>query len=584
MSSPTDLAAPSRRQIGAVLVGSGTIGFLLGSFCYPTWHDAIEPAQVVAGLVHYPPGNPVYVYSVKTWTVLHQILAVLLTIGLSERTLAFGLSGTTGMLSFQALGLVVLAFSRDVGMSILAPVFILVTYATAGGVTYTVSLMGVANTYGVIGLSYLLLAFALAGTGQVRWSALMFGFGPAVHPVIGVSGIAIAVVAAGLDRTWLRSHAACAWRWFLAGVAAAGVCALVHNLLTDPVPPARYAASFLQHWDWHRQPFPLLSGRALATYFSALVPALCLWKLRHEVPDHTRLLLRMLVVTAVAGGAMSTSYWIVPPDVPNLIAALMPSRLLNLNVLTCMALIIGVAGHYRHNVGIQTTLAALVIGLLALSQWARMNGDNRARFVIPWVAMGVAAAILAVLVSRGQHGPDMAGARAWWLRRLRHATVAATGVAFAAIVTFAATGRSVVRQQFLDSMNDRVLAAASRKDGLLLTSSDMHDVQLRTRRAVLLNGGSLNTLPYVPEAEAETDRILERVYGIDLRTVQAMHAGSLEREDGRALWERRTPYEWQEIAREFGVTGILTHAGWTLQLPVVAESAELTLYEIPRHP
>jgi hypothetical protein len=37
------------------------------------WQDAVEPAQVIAGLVRYPPDNPVYQHSTRTWTLLHQI-------------------------------------------------------------------------------------------------------------------------------------------------------------------------------------------------------------------------------------------------------------------------------------------------------------------------------------------------------------------------------------------------------------------------------------------------------------------------------------------------------------------------------
>ena len=45
---------------------------------------AVETAQVVAGLVKYPSGNPFYVYHTKLWTVVHQICAVLLRAGVSE--------------------------------------------------------------------------------------------------------------------------------------------------------------------------------------------------------------------------------------------------------------------------------------------------------------------------------------------------------------------------------------------------------------------------------------------------------------------------------------------------------------------
>ena len=258
-------APPSGRQVIAVLVGSGAIGFFMGAVAYPTWHDALEPAQVLAGLVTYPQHNLVYIYSTRTLTVLHELLALLLSSGVSERTLALLLSGAIGMLSLQALGLVVLAVSGHVQLATLSPVFILLTNATAGGVTYPVYLMGAETTYGVIGLSYGLLTIGLIGAGQARWGALLLGFGPALHPTIGALMIVAVVIAGVVGPRSVWHSARGAARYFLAGVASAVLYATFHVLGVDPVPPALDLPSVAQHWDAHRQPFRLLSARATAT-------------------------------------------------------------------------------------------------------------------------------------------------------------------------------------------------------------------------------------------------------------------------------------------------------------------------------
>ena len=108
------------RRIGApqhqwlwVLAASGLLGFHVGMVGFPTWQVAVETAQVVAGLVTYPPGNPFYVYHTKAWTILHQICAVLLKAGVSEIALSKALSGLLGMASFQALALLAYAIGGD---------------------------------------------------------------------------------------------------------------------------------------------------------------------------------------------------------------------------------------------------------------------------------------------------------------------------------------------------------------------------------------------------------------------------------------------------------------------------------------
>jgi hypothetical protein len=88
-------------------------------------------------------------------------------------------------------------------------------------------------------------------------------------------------------------------------------------------------------------------------------------------------------------------------------------------------------------------------------------------------------------------------------------------------------------------------------------------------------------LVYVPDAAPETDRILQRVYGTNLASLQQSHEGYLRDDVGEALWQRRTLAEWQHIARDFEVADVLAYSAWRLQLPVVASSKDLTLYAIP---
>ena len=110
----SSVAAARSRPVALVCLTAGAIGFFLGAIRHPQWQDALEPAQVLAGLVRYPPQNPVYVYSMGVWTFVHQALAVLLRLGWSEQQLAILVSGVLGMVSLQAIGVLVLALSVGV--------------------------------------------------------------------------------------------------------------------------------------------------------------------------------------------------------------------------------------------------------------------------------------------------------------------------------------------------------------------------------------------------------------------------------------------------------------------------------------
>lgn len=571
---------PPGRQVAAVLLGCGAIGFFLGMVWQPSWQDALEPAQVLAGVVSYPPQNPVFLYSTRVWTALHQVLAVLLYAGFSERALALVLSGVIGMVSLQALGVFVFALSRDIPLAILSPFFIVFADAAWGGVTYPVYLVGAPFTYGVIGLSYMTLTFALIGVGQARWGALLLGFGPAVHPAIGAWAIATVAVALIVSPRRTRQSLRDTWSCFLAGAGVAVLSAIAHYVRTDSVQAAGYLSALVQHWDEHRQPFPLLSGRAVATYFSATLPALWLWRFRGDVPQHARVLLRILVVAAVLGGTFSLSYWIVPATVPNVIPALMPSRLLNLGIVTCMALLIGLSSRYGRNVGIQSSLATLVVFLTSIA-WMAPSDEGTNRAMLAWACMAVFGVGLTIAAERRRIGigsRDRSRPLTW----LRRATIGTLTIALLGVIVDASSGFSRTLQQgLMDRTSDPLLATTAARPGLLLTASNLHMIQLFTRRPVLLDGGALDMLIHAPEAAPETDRILQRVYGTSLLSVQQSRIGWLPESTAKALWETRAPEEWQQMAREFGVTDVLTYGGWTLQLPVVASNTELTLYAIP---
>jgi hypothetical protein len=582
--SVDESAAPSRAQVAGVLIGCGTIGLFAGAVWHPVWQDAVEPAQVLAGFVSYPPDNPVYLYSTRVWTVVHQLSAALLTAGWSERAISLLLSGLMGIVAFQALGLVVLALSRDVLLATVSPFFIVLTNTASGGVTYPIELLGVSWTYGIVGLSYALLAMALAGVGRVRGAALLLGFGPALHVTIGFWAIAVTAVAAAFDRH-LRGSIAAAAPWFLAGAAAALASAAFHALYqpgTGATAPLSSLSAWGAHWDEHRQPFPLLGSKALAASFAAAVPALWLSRFAADVPAHARALVRCLVVSAALGALLSISYWLVPPDAPSVVAALMPSRMLNLSGMACMALLIGLSPQYSANRTVRVALVAMVIGLIGVAAVIPLEDGGTTQKRVGWSAMAVYAAILAIAAERCTRTGTSGDLIAWLRGRVRVVTIVAIAVALTVVVIVNARefGHKVAIR-FVNHMSDDLLAAAARRPGLLLTSSSLHLLQLTTGRPVLLDGGALDALLYVPEAAGASDRILRRVYGTSLERVQQERRGYLHHDAGRTLWESRTSDEWRAIGDEFGVTDVLTYADWDLRLPVIASNAELVLYAIP---
>ena len=136
---------------------------------------------------------------------------------------------------------------------------------------------------------------------------------------------------------------------------------------------------------------------------------------------------------------------------------------------------------------------------------------------------------------------------------------------------------------FADRTNDVFFADVAARPGVLLVAGDLHLIQLRTRRPVLLDTGALDTVMYSLETGAAMQRMLREIYGLDLFNPppDAVGAGRIPALSHRKTWEGYSPETWRAIGRDFGVTQVLAYADWALQLPVASQSRRLLLYDIP---
>src|SRR5678815_2262004 len=217
----------SRLELAAVVVVAGVLGLRAGAVLFPDWQVAVETAQVTARIVRYPIQTPFSVYHAELWTVLHQVLAVFLRLGVSEITLSRVLSGVMGMLSFQAIALIVYGLSADALVAIGACGLALATHTSEFGVMYPIFLMGSSHTYGIIGLSFFVLVVGFFGTGSYRVAAFLLGLAPAIHPSLGAWLLLIVAIAVASDFRRARTELRHAVVPFLVGVVVSGFSLLV---------------------------------------------------------------------------------------------------------------------------------------------------------------------------------------------------------------------------------------------------------------------------------------------------------------------------------------------------------------------
>jgi hypothetical protein len=585
---------------GAVLLASGLLGALAGACAFPTWQVAVETAQVIAGLVTYPPDNPFYTYHTKLWTILHQLCAGLLLAGVSERVVSVLLSGLLGMVSCQAVALTVYALSGRALVAVAAPFLVIVSRASEHGVAYPVFLVNTPHTYGAIGLSTAVLAMALLATGCVRSGAFLLALLPAVHPSIGVWTL----VLVGMAALWsLRAGdppPRAAGPAALAGVAVTGLSLAVQWGLivdvpdVDPAVAARYFHAFAAFWDGHRFPIELERPGVSLNRAACLVALVWLLNRPDGLTPSARWLLRVAVASALVGLASVFLSWIPPDRVPVLLLQLMPGRVINVNVILLVPLLIGLLYALPARPAVHVTLSLTLLGLLLNTDSMSWDWvDVARRHAWPtfgsWLVCEVAAvAVIALSVatrtastSRASVTPPTRATGPSILARLAASAAPAT-----LTVSVALTWGMAAPEPLDDRTTDPFWEEVARDpdDGLTAVAGTSFLVQLYTRRPILVNTGALDTLAYAPESGPALDRLLRDVYDLDLfnppDTIRA-GSGSLSFEFNKESWEQFPRERWIAIRREHNVTQVLAYAAYTLDLPIAAETPSHKLYRIP---
>jgi hypothetical protein len=585
----TEIPIISRWPVACVLILSGALGWHVGAGAFADWQVAVESAQVVARLVEYPAGNPFYVYHTKLWTILHQVLAVLLVTGVSERTLSVAVSGALGVVSFQALSLIAYALSGDVLIAAGASAFIFFTRVAEANAIYPIWLVGTSHTYGVSALSFCALVVGFLGCGWYRTGLFLLGVAPAVHPSLGAWLILIAAIVFVSDWRSLSSDLRPALPAFLAGCGAT-LASLAFQLMfvsdvpdVDPSTTSKYLAAFVSFWDIHRQPVSL-EAAAVRVNASALVISLFFLIRRPlELAGPARLLMRFVAATATLSLVLALISWIPADRMPPALLIAMPGRVLNLNMLMVAALLIGLFGAGRRTWSASLLLLLLCFALVVGNRsglWT-FEGDHRSLLEVP-AAMRpnatnvvlIGALVALVVSSARRRGDRPVVARAAYI-----ATV--TLLAWTAVLTW-----NLDRPRgfdMADRTSDVLFRMLSEGRGLLLTGGDLHLIQLRTRRPVLLDGGGLDALPYAIESAPEMERILREVYGVDLLNPpeEARYRGAVPPEFTKAVWQSYSRERWDEVANRFGVRQVLAPGDWDLKLPVAVRNPTLTVYDIP---
>lgn len=586
--------AEARSGLGRVLAASGVIGFVLG-VAHVEWQWAVEHAQVLSGVVAYPPDRPTTTLLAGPWSLLNQILALALGAGATEGALSWVLSGLLGSVSCQAIATLVFAISGRAMLSIAGLFVVMASRATDWGPSYPIALFGTGHTYGVAGLSLGALAIGLAGCGALRSSAWIVGLLPAVHASLGaflwiVVGFAWAVIAL-TDRARAREIARAAYAPLAFALALVVSSYLFARMLAPPAlpageDPAAYLRAFLEHWDGHRRPVAAFDPSVRIALGLSLVSIVSFRLDRARAPESLRVMWLVAAVSGLLGFIAILATQIDPARQPAWMIAIMPGRLLNIALMLAAPVLFGLSVVQPGRAGVIAP-ALLATGLLFSRKsavWTELfgysaEGSKPGFDQLTILGVGAVALVILSAVRRAQAAGGNASAPSGPIGRV---ILAGLGLIGALTVAVPAAREFGARRHHLTDWRSSPVFASATGPGTVLTGGNAWLIPLRTRSAILVDIGALDVLPYHPAAAPAVARLLRDIYGVDLMHPPAgiLPAGRVPADLNKQTWEGFSRDRWREISQNYGVTRVVTDAGWKLNLRSVGSGHGLDVFVI----
>lgn len=538
---PQTDSAPSainNRHLLQTVVIAGMLGFVIG-YLHPSLQVGVEQGQVLSGIIPYDVTNPWYMYQAKLWNFWAQFSAFGLSLGISEITLSLVISGIAGMLYSIAVAIIGFAVSRQRLIAILLPFLVLLCLRDTGlldriqdGYGYPLMLVGFHHTYGMLGMSYMVLVVSVMLIGKHRLGFFLLGFSLMIHPSLSIWLHLTLLIYVLSDfpnlMDWIKKGL------FVIIGYGVSIGSLLWQRASFPIPPLapdieqQYLNAITNNFATHGGYdliFDTVEGRFLAMIFVVCLGLLTLVKLRSSLQIGLKIILIIIGV-----GVLGNLFAHMDNYLADLVTILLPNRYLNMVAYLFVPM-------------------GFAVGLGTIYQFVAARNKPIAQ-----ITMG-------------------------------GATYVVVGIS---LVTFAQSFDKIYQNHF-GQFDTSVYQATRESEGLLLVYPSERGlrttmIQMLSNRPLVLNPLALDSLPYTVEAGPTAARILDKVYGVDFYNAPYFLATARSGQNPAidALWEARTVDDWQALADEFGFTQVLVHRGIALHLPIAAQNENgITLYQVP---
>ncbi|HEX3502735.1 MAG TPA: hypothetical protein VHU22_05010, partial [Xanthobacteraceae bacterium] len=331
------------------------IGLLLGLLAPPTNQEGVDGSLVLAGIVHYPPQSPMSRYFFGSWTIIHQLGALLLRAGLDQAYVSELLFLVPCALLVCAYAAVVYCFSGQFVFSLLAAALCFLTNPLAKffaspdympvGLLWSQPPVQTFGFWAHAGAAWVVGCVAAGRKALAIFSALCL---IAVHPVLGVYMTVLLTAALLTGRLLFATSMDGVAKGAVFGSAIV-VVSFAFYLTTRPdlsaaIDQAAYDA-YMNVWDTHRSHLmtPGIATRiavAGAIAVAVLVAFIVFARPRRDAPLLTSgLVMLAVIVSTIAYFALHLT----PDLLPAIFVRAAPGRLLNVQAFLSTPMALGLA-------------------------------------------------------------------------------------------------------------------------------------------------------------------------------------------------------------------------------------------------
>lgn len=538
----------------------------------------LDGALGLSGLVKYPTNSLMGLNYENSWSLAEQIVAVLLSIGISNIAISFGFSVliNVGLPSVQYLISRAAGLNRFWSLALAILIALSITPINLLLRSDYPLLLGSSWTHGELGVLFATSIFTAIVYERFKVAGLLAGVFVAVHAVWGIFALIVLIIPVTFKwlsfKTELRERRKELGIYGLIGLVISCI-SLVNFLMNKSSVPgtnvidqeaiSSTTSTYWSEWDFHRN-IPL----QLIPVFLSLVLAGILFlgqkisphQFRYS-PQRKMLLSQMFVLTLIFSTvgyllihfvqSVTMRFWPANP-----LNFLIPGRFMNLHAFFAFPL--------------------LYLAFLALISYFDKKFAIRSKFsnlsvTKKSLVITISTILVAVVAAGSLVIPQMKTATdisiQQFIGRLRIFPI--TPVEY-----FSNVNASSKQAEF-----DNFCKIFSSNDIVLTIGSANTAIPRYCHQPVLLETSSIDVFAYTPQFIPELFDVIQNLYGIDPQSpMESRRTGGIAEAEVRSKWETRSSESWSQLACKYGFAEVATPSSWSLNIKRVASTKDINLF------